>query len=96
MLGARDDLSQGCTVVLSHRFWQAHLGGQAGVVAQHHSRRLCAVIGIMPHQLRLFSRADGYVDTHHAGQRNRIDATLQSRPNTADAAGRASIREIVY
>jgi putative ABC transport system permease protein len=47
---ARDDLSQGCTVVLSHSFWQSHFGGQAGMVGQHLTLEdsSCTVIGIMP------------------------------------------------
>ncbi len=46
----RNDLSQGCTVVLAHSFWQSHLGGQAGIVGQHLTLEdsSCTVIGIMP------------------------------------------------
>ena len=46
----RDDLSQGCTVVLAHSFWQSHIGGQAGMVGQRLTLEdsSCTVIGIMP------------------------------------------------
>src|SRR5262249_38219863 len=46
----RSDLSQACTVVLSHRFWQTQLGGDAAIVGQ--SLTLddspCTVVGVMP------------------------------------------------
>ena len=46
----RDDLSHGCAVVLSHRFWRTHLGGQAGIIGQHLTLEdsACTVVGIMP------------------------------------------------
>ena len=47
---ARNDLSQGCTVVLAHSFWQSHFGGQAGVIGQRLilEDASCTVTGIMP------------------------------------------------
>ena len=47
---AQSDLSQGCTIVLSHSFWQTHLGGQTGIIGQHLTLddSACTVIGIMP------------------------------------------------
>ncbi len=52
----RDDLSQGCTVVLSHSFWQSHLGGEAGIVGQHLTLEdsACTVIGIMPSRFAFY------------------------------------------
>ena len=46
----RGDLSQGCTVVLAHSFWQSRLGGKAGIVGQQLTLEdsSCTVIGIMP------------------------------------------------
>ena len=46
----RSDLSQGCTVVLSHKFWQTHLGGKADIVGQHLALddQSCNVVGVMP------------------------------------------------
>jgi putative ABC transport system permease protein len=46
----RDDLSQGCTVVLTRSFWQNHLGAQSGIVGQHLTLEdsPCTVVGIMP------------------------------------------------
>ena len=46
----RSDLSQGCTVVLAHSFWQSHLAGQASIVGQHLALEdsSCTVLGIMP------------------------------------------------
>ncbi len=47
---ALDDLSQGCTVVLSHKFWQTRLGGKPEIVGQRLAleEESCTVAGIMP------------------------------------------------
>lgn len=45
-----DDQKSGCTVVLSHHFWQERLGSAADAVGGHLplDDRACAVVGIMP------------------------------------------------
>jgi putative ABC transport system permease protein len=44
------DLSHGCTVVLTHRFWQNVLGANASIIGQdlQLNNQLCTVVGIMP------------------------------------------------
>jgi predicted permease len=46
----QNDVSQGCTVVLSHGFWQARLGGKPDAVGQQLTLEdaSCTVVGIMP------------------------------------------------
>jgi putative ABC transport system permease protein len=46
----REDLSRGCTVVLTHRFWRDVLGAPRNVSDLHLALddRACAVIGVMP------------------------------------------------
>ena len=45
-----DDMTRGCSVVLTHAFWTNVLGGDARIVGQSLTldRRACAVLGVMP------------------------------------------------
>ena len=54
----RDDLNRGCSVVLSHRFWQGALGA-ADVVGQSLAldTRACAVVGVMPDRFAFYPDA---------------------------------------
>ncbi len=46
----RDDLSQGCSVVLSHSFWQNRLGAESNIVGRRLTLddKSCTVLGVMP------------------------------------------------
>ena len=54
-----EDLSNGCTVVLSHRFWQNRLGGSQEIVngTLAIDGQNCFVVGIMRPDLEFFPRA---------------------------------------
>jgi predicted permease len=45
-----DDLNQGCSVVLAHRFWQDALGGEPDIIGKSLALdgKACSVIGVMP------------------------------------------------
>ncbi|MBL8178918.1 MAG: ABC transporter permease, partial [Bryobacterales bacterium] len=47
---ALDDEKRGCSVVLTHGFWQDKLGGNDGITGQQLTldHRQCAVLGVMP------------------------------------------------
>ena len=47
---AQSDLGRGCTVVLSHAFWQNDLGAPADLVGKSAAidQRACQIVGIMP------------------------------------------------
>jgi putative ABC transport system permease protein len=53
------DLNRGCTVVLSHRFWQNTLGGQADIAGQSVALdgRACTIVGVMPERFAFFPDA---------------------------------------
>jgi predicted permease len=46
----RDDLNEGCTVVLKHSFWMQAFGGQNNVIGRHIrlNDNACTVAGVMP------------------------------------------------
>jgi predicted permease len=54
----RDDLNRGCSVVLSHHFWQSALG-TADVVGQSLAldSRSCTVVGVMPDRFAFYPAA---------------------------------------
>jgi putative ABC transport system permease protein len=54
----RDDLNRGCSVVLSHRFWQSALGAP-DVVGQSLAldSRVCTVVGVMPERFVFYPDA---------------------------------------
>jgi putative ABC transport system permease protein len=45
-----EDSTNGCTVVLSHRFWQSHLGGAPDIngASLRLDDKSCTVVGVMP------------------------------------------------
>ncbi len=54
-----EDLGEGCSIVLAHRFWQNVLGGQADLVGQSLALddRSCTVVGVMPVAFAFFPEA---------------------------------------
>lgn len=54
-----DDLQNGCTVVLKHRFWMQTFGGQKNVIGRHIevNRTACTVIGVMPPEFAFYPEA---------------------------------------
>jgi predicted permease len=53
------DLNRGCTVVLSHRFWQNTLASQGDIVGQSLAldSRACTIVGVMPERFAFFPDA---------------------------------------
>jgi putative ABC transport system permease protein len=53
------DLTRGCTVVLSHRFWQNTLAGQADIAGQSVAldSRACTIVGVMPEPFAFYPAA---------------------------------------
>jgi hypothetical protein len=53
------DLTRGCTVVLSHRFWQNTLAGQADIAGHSVAldSRACTIVGVMPERVRRARRS---------------------------------------
>ena len=54
-----DDERAGCSVVLSHRFWQNELAGQSDIVGEtlDLGRRACTVRGVMPQDFEFYPAA---------------------------------------
>jgi putative ABC transport system permease protein len=54
------DLAGGCSVVLSHKFWQAIFGGQRNAINQslQLDNQACAVLGVMPPEFASYPNPD--------------------------------------
>jgi putative ABC transport system permease protein len=54
------DLARGCSVVLSHKFWQAIFGGQRNAIGQslQLDNQACAVLGVMPPEFASYPNPD--------------------------------------
>jgi putative ABC transport system permease protein len=54
------DLAGGCSVVLSHKFWQAIFGGQRNAIGQslQLDNQACAVLGVMPPEFASYPNPD--------------------------------------
>jgi putative ABC transport system permease protein len=54
------DLAGGCSVVLSHKFWQATFGGQRNAIGQslQLDNQACVVLGVMPPEFASFPNPD--------------------------------------
>src|SRR5215469_7910567 len=57
------DVGGGCSVVLSHKFWQAKFGGQREVIGQslQLDNQACVVLGVMPPEFASFPNPDSLV-----------------------------------
>jgi predicted permease len=51
-----DDLEQGCTVVLKHRFWMQAFSGQTNVIGKHITlnENACTIVGVMPPEFAFY------------------------------------------
>jgi len=57
------DVGCGCSVVLSHKFWQARFGGQRDAIGQslQLDNQACVVLGVMPPEFASFPNPDSLV-----------------------------------
>ena len=57
------DLAGGCSIVLSHKFWQAIFGGRRNVIGQslQLDNQACVVLGVMPPEFASFPNPDSLV-----------------------------------
>jgi putative ABC transport system permease protein len=101
----RDDLSQGCTVVLAHSFWQSHLGGQAGIVGQHLTLEdsSCTVVGIMPPGFVFFPAPTNMWTLITPGSeldrnpdRNGVAVIGRLKPGVSRASAEAELRTLAH